>query len=59
MTQITAMVPVALAVGPNRIVKGKGIVFPLGDSSLPAEEERELRRRLVQEALDALSREAG
>ncbi len=53
------MVPVAQAVGPHRIVKGHGIVFPLGDASLPVGEERELRRRLVQEALDALSREAG
>ena len=53
------MPTVAQALGPNRIIKGHGIVFPVGDSSLPAEEERDLRRRLVREALEALSTEAG
>ena len=57
MAQITAMVPVAQAVGPNRIVKGQGIVFPVGDSGLPPEEEKELRRRLVGEAMAALASE--
>ncbi len=59
MAQITAMVPVAQSVGPNRIVRGKGIVFPVGDSALPVAEERQLRRRLVGEALQALASEAG
>ena len=58
MAQITAIVSVAQAVGPNRIVKGQGIVYPVGDSTLPADEERELRRRLVEEALKALSTDA-
>ena len=49
------MPTVAQALGPNRIIKGQGIVFPVGDSSLPTEEELDLRRRLVREALDALS----
>ncbi len=53
------MPTVAQALGRNRIVKGQGIVFPVGDSSLPAEEERDLRRRLVREALEALSKEPG
>ena len=53
------MPTVAKALGPNRIIKGQGIVFPVGDSSLPAEEEHDLRRRLVREALDALATEAG
>ena len=59
MTQITAMIPVAKSLGLKRIVRGQGIVYPLGDTALPADEELELRRRLVQEALDALSTEAG
>ena len=59
VAQITAMPTVAQAWGPNRIIKGQGIVFPVGDSSLPAEEERELRRRLVREALEALATEVG
>ena len=53
------MVPVAQAVGPNRIVRGQGIVFPVGDSALPEAEERRLRRRLVEEALRALASDAG
>ena len=53
------MPTVAQAMGPNRIVKGQGIVFPVGDSSLPVEEERDLRRRLVREALDSLATEVG
>ena len=59
MAQITAMVPVAQSVGPNRIVCGQGIVFPVGDSALPVAEERQLRRRLVREALQALASDAG
>ena len=53
------MTPVAKAVGPSRIVRGQGIVYPVGDSALNDEEERELRQRLVQQALQALSTEAG
>ncbi len=59
MAQITAMIPVAKSLGLKRIVRGQGIVYPVGDAALPADEELELRRRLVQEALDALSSEAG
>ena len=55
MTQVTAMVPVAEAVGSNRIVKACGIVYPVGDAALSPEEEMELRRKLVREALEALA----
>ena len=51
------MTPVAKAVGSNRIVQARGIVYPLGDAALPAGEEKELRRRIVQQALDALATE--
>ena len=57
MAQITAMTPVAKAVGSNRIVQAKGIVYPLGDAELTANEEKELRRKIVQQALDALATE--
>ncbi len=57
MAQITAMTPVAKAVGSNRIVQARGIVYPLGDAELPANEEKDLRRRIVQQALDALATE--
>ncbi len=57
MAQVTAMTPVAKAVGSNRIVQARGIVYPLGDVELPANEEKDLRRRIVQQALDALATE--
>jgi hypothetical protein len=41
-------------VGSNRIVLGTGIVHVTGDAKLPIKEEKELRRKLVQQALDAL-----
>ncbi len=48
------MTPVAAAAGSNRIVRGHAIVYPLGDAELPESEERELRRQVVQRALEAL-----
>ena len=57
VAQVTAMTPVAKAVGSNRIVQARGIVYPLGDPELPANEEKDLRRRIVQQALDALATE--
>ena len=53
------MVPIAKMVGSNRIVQGHGIVHVLGDADLPPQEEKDLRRKIVQEALDTLAKEAG
>jgi betaine reductase len=44
-------------VGSNRVVQGKGIVYPLGDAEISKEDEKELRRSIVQDALDALTTE--
>jgi glycine reductase len=41
-------------VGAPRIVPTHGIPFPTGDPALGPQEERALRRRLVERALDAL-----
>ncbi len=54
---MTAMTPVAEAVGSNRIIRGHGIVYPLGDAELSPAEELELRRQIVQQALEALATE--
>ena len=51
------MTPVAVMVGANRIVPAAGIIHPLGGADMPAEEERALRRRIVERALRALQTE--
>jgi glycine reductase len=52
--QITTMTPIARMVGSNRIIPGGGIVHPAGNAEMDGEEERRLRRALVEEALNAL-----
>ncbi len=56
--QVTSVVPVAKMVGSNRVVQGQGIVHVLGDADLPPDEEKELRRKTVLQALEALKSEA-
>ena len=48
------MTPVAVMVGANRVVPAAGIIHPLGDAELTPEEEKALRRRIVEQALKAL-----
>ena len=42
------MTPVALMVGANRIVPAAGIIHPLGSADLSPEDEKTLRRRIVE-----------
>lgn len=51
------MTPVAEMVGSHRIVQGNGIVHPLGSAEASPEEERRLRRRIFERALQALQTE--
>ena len=51
------MTPVAVMVGANRIVPAAGIIHPLGNSDLSPEDEKALRRRIVEQALQALKTE--
>ena len=46
--------PVAKMVGSNRIILGNGIVHVVGDANLSPEQEKEVRRKLVRQALEAL-----
>ena len=41
-------------VGSNRIVLGNGIVHVVGDAKLSPEKEKEVRRKLIEEALAKL-----
>jgi glycine reductase complex component B subunit gamma len=52
------MTPVAEMVGSHRIVTGNGIVHPLGSAESSPEEEKKLRRRILERALDALEKPA-
>ena len=54
--QITAALPVAKMVGANRTVLGNGIVHVVGDAKMSAQKEKEVRRKLVEQALDTLRR---
>ena len=51
------MTPVAVMVGANRVVPAAGIIHPLGSTELSADEEKALRRRIVERALHALQTE--
>jgi len=55
--QVSTMTPVAVMVGANRIVPAAGIIHPLGNTELSAEDEKALRRRIVERALQALRTE--
>src|SRR5262249_61838705 len=55
--QVSTMTPVAVMVGANRIVSAAGIIHPLGSADLSPEEEKALRRRIVEQALQALRTE--
>lgn len=46
-------------IGANRLVLGNGIVHVVGDASLLPEDEKKLRRQLIEKALEALQSDAG
>jgi betaine reductase len=58
VAQVTSVLPVAQMVGSKRVVQGKGIVHVLGDPELPPEEEKQLRQKLLLQALETLEKEA-
>ncbi len=51
---ITALSPLALQAGANRVVQGVKIEHVCGDPALPPAADRALRRRIVERALKAL-----
>ena len=54
---VCSIVPISKTVGANRIVPSIAIPHPLGDPAKSADEEKSLRRGLVQKALSALETE--
>lgn len=56
VVHVCTVTPISLTVGANRIVPAVAIPYPLGDPKLNAQEEFGLRKRLVEQALDALTK---
>lgn len=54
VVHMCTVVPISLTVGANRIVPTVAIPYPLGNPALNAADEKELRRKLVKKALEAL-----
>jgi len=57
VVHVCTVTPISLTVGANRIVPAIAIPHPLGNPALPAEEEKKIRRKIIQTALDALAAE--
>ena len=54
VVHIATVTPISMTVGANRIVPAVAIPHPLGNPKMSTEEEKELRRGLVEKALKAL-----
>ena len=54
MVHLCTITPISLTVGANRIVPTVAIPHPFGDPSRTSEEEKALRRKLVEKAFAAL-----
>ena len=55
VVHICTVTPISMTVGANRIVPAIAIPHPLGDPSRTMEEEKVLRRHIVEKALVALT----
>jgi glycine reductase len=54
VVHLCTIVPISKTVGANRIVPTVAIPYPLGNPSYTEEEEKKLRRQLVERAVTAL-----
>ena len=57
VVHICTVTPISLTVGANRIVPAIAIPHPLGNPALDKEEEKALRRCIIEIALKALTTE--
>ena len=57
VVHICTVTPISLTVGANRIVPAIAIPHPLGNPALDKEEEKALRRSIIEKALKALTTE--
>jgi len=49
------MTPVASMIGSIRIIRGAGIIHPVGNPGLDPKTEKALRRAIVEKALEAIA----
>ena len=57
VVHICTVTPISMTVCANRIVPAVAIPHPLGNPALDKEEEKKLRRQIVEKALKALTTE--
>ena len=57
VVHLATIVPISQSVGANRIVPTVSIPHPLGNPNLSPDDEKKLRRGLVERALQALQTE--
>ena len=57
VVHVCTVTPISMTVGANRIVPAVAIPHPLGNPSLAAADEKQLRRKILTTALNALSTE--
>ena len=57
VVHICTVTPISMTVGANRIVPAVAIPHPLGDPAQSLQEEKKLRRSIVERALKALATE--
>ena len=57
VVHMCTVTPISMTVGANRIVPTIAIPHPLGTPALSLEEEKAIRRKLVERALEALTTE--
>ena len=55
VVHIATVVPISMTVGANRIVPAIAIPHPLGNPKLDEDEEKNVRREIVERALRALT----
>ena len=57
VVHVCTVTPISLTVGANRIVPAVAIPHPLGDPKLSITQEKQIRRKILDTALEALTTE--
>jgi len=55
VVHVCTVTPISITVGANRIVPAIAIPYPFGNPAKTSQEEKQIRRKLVETALNALT----